>query len=218
MADEIRVLIADDHPIFRKGLKEAIEIDEHVKVVAEAADGEAALRSIEVERPHVAVLDIDMPRMSGIELARLVMSRELPVEIIFLTMHRDEGLFNAAMDLGVKGYVLKDSAVTEIIDGIRATHEGKHFISPSVSSYLINRSNRAASLHDRTPGLSDLTAQEKRILKSIAESKTSREIADELGISRRTVENHRANICEKLELHGSNALLRFAIEHKSQLH
>lgn len=218
MEPDIKVLIADDHPIFRKGLKEAIEIDEHIQVVAEAADGEAALRLTQEAKPAVAVLDIDMPRLSGIELARRVIESELATEIIFLTMHKDEGLFNTAMDMGVKGYVLKDSAVTEIIDSIHAVFDGRHYVSPSVSSYLMHRRDRAASVRDTRPGVSALTAQEKRILKSIAESKTSREIADELVISRRTVENHRANICEKLELHGSNALLRFAIEHKSQIH
>ena len=132
-------------------------------------------------------------------------------------MHKDEDLFNEAMDAGAKGYVLKDSVVTDIIQSVRAAQEGRHFISPQLSSYLLNRNARAASLIKQKPGLNNLTPTERRILKLIAENKTSREIASELFISTRTVENHRANICAKLELHGAHALLKFALEHKSAL-
>lgn len=217
METEVRILIADDHPIFRNGLKDAIESDRRLKVVAETGDGADALSKIEALKPDVAVLDIDMPHLSGIEIARAVRQKRLAVEIIFLTMHKDEDLFNEALDSNVKGYVMKDSAVLDIIRSIEEVMAGRHYISPSISSYLVNRSARSASLLNRKPSLADLTQTEQRILKLIAESKTSREIADELGISTRTVENHRANICNKLEIHGSNALLRFAIEHKSQL-
>jgi DNA-binding NarL/FixJ family response regulator len=132
-------------------------------------------------------------------------------------MHRDEDIFNEALDLSVKGYVLKDSAVTDIVGSIRAVNAGQNYISPQLSNYLLSRSRRAAALIASRPSLTDLTPTERRILKLIAENKTSREIAGELFLSVRTVENHRAHICQKLELHGSHALLAFSLEHKSEL-
>lgn len=217
MADEIRIVIADDHPIVRRGLRQAIESDEKLKVVAEADDGEAALRQIQELRPDVAVLDVEMPKLDGFGVARAVIGQRLAVEIIFLTMHKDEDIFNAAMDAGVKGYVLKDSAVSDIGGSIRAVSAGQSYISPQLSTYLLQRGRRAASLVRQRPALSQLTPTERRILKLIAENKTSREIAGELFVSPRTVENHRANICAKLELHGAHALLKFALEHRSEL-
>jgi DNA-binding NarL/FixJ family response regulator len=217
MDADIRVSIADDHPIFRKGLREVVDAERGLRVVAEAADGAEALEQIEAVRPEVAILDIHMPKMSGFELARLIRERNLAVGIIFLTMYQDEETFNEATDAGVKGYVLKESAVTDIIGGVRAVASGRHFISPSISTYLVERSTRAASLAARKPGINDLTPSERRILKLIAENKTSREIADNLFISYRTVENHRANICTKLDLRGSHSLVKFAIEHRSRL-
>jgi len=132
-------------------------------------------------------------------------------------MYDEEDAFNRAMDLGVKGYILKDSAVTDIVAGIKAVAAGEHFITPSLSSFLINRANRASVLRDQKIGLGLLTEAERRILKLIADQKTSKQIAAELFISPRTVDNHRANICDKLQIHGSNALLKFALEHKSEL-
>ncbi|MCA1849472.1 MAG: response regulator transcription factor [Acidobacteria bacterium] len=217
METEIRIVIADDHPIFRKGLRQVIETDARLKVIGEADDGLTALEQIRGMQPDVVVLDVDMPNKDGFEVARAVQDERLAVEIIFLTMHKDERFFNAALDLGVKGYVLKDSVVTEIIGGIRAVAAGQNYISPPLSNYIVNRSRRAAALAQQKPGLSDLTPTERRVLNLIAEYKTSREIAGELFISTRTVEHHRANISMKLELQGSHALLKFALEHKSEL-
>jgi DNA-binding NarL/FixJ family response regulator len=132
-------------------------------------------------------------------------------------MHKDEDIFNAAMDAGVKGFVLKDSAVVDIRGSIHAVCAGQNYISPQLSTYLLQHARRAAALAQQKPALKQLTPTERRILKLIAEDKTSREIAGELFVSLRTVENHRANICAKLELHGAHALLKFALEHKSEL-
>lgn len=217
MADDLTVLIADDHPIFRRGLREVIEADGALCVVGEAGDGATALRLVEELRPAVAVLDIDMPGMNGFELVQELRRKNLPVEVIFLSMHKDEAMFNEAMRLGVRGYVLKDSAATDINAGIRAVANRQHFISPALSSYLVSRNDRLAAFAQEKPGLSGLTLTERRVLRLIAENKTSREIAAELFISHRTVENHRSNICQKLGLQGSHSLLKFALEHKSQL-
>lgn len=217
MKSKLTVLIADDHPIFRRGLREVVEADIGLLVVGEAGDGAAALQQIEQLRPEVAVLDIDMPQLNGFELVKEIRRKSLPVKIVFLTMHRDEALFNEALSLGVRGYVLKDSAATEVAASIHAVASGQHYISPAISTYLVHRSERTALFAQETPGLSDLTPAELRVLKLIAANKTSREIAAELFLSYRTVENHRANICQKLGLRGSHALVKFAFEHKSQL-
>lgn len=217
MTTELSIIIADDHPIFRNGLRTVIEATPNLSVVAEAEDGRAALESIKSFKPDVAVLDLDMPNMDGLEVMREIRSLDLPTQVIILTMHKADTLFNTALDLGVKGYVLKDSALIEIISAIRAVSTGQSFISSQMSDQLLKRTRRASELAARKPGLSDLTQTETRILRLIADDKTSREIADALFISVRTVEHHRANICTKLDLHGSNVLLKFAVAHKSEL-
>jgi len=217
MKTEIRIVIADDHPIFRRGLRSAIETDARLKIVGEAEDGEAALEQIQALQPEIAILDMEMPNKGGFEVMRALDEKKLPVAVIFLTMHKDERFFNAALDRGAKGYVLKDSAATDIIASIKTVAAGQNFISPQLSTYLLNRRARAASLVEQKPGLSNLTPTERQVLRLIAANKTSREIADELCISIRTVEKHRANISQKLELHGSHVLLSFALEHKSEL-
>ena len=217
MADEITVLIADDHPIVRKGLRQVIESDPHLKIVEETGDGQSALDQIEQLQPDVAVLDLDMPVKGAFDVLREMQRSRFATEVIIVTMHGEEDLFAEAMDLGVKGYVLKDTAVTDIIAGIKAVAAGRHFISPQLSAYLVNRNSRAAHLATENPSLADLTPTEKKILKLIGEGKSSKEIADLLFVNYRTVENHRTNICTKLELHGSHALLKFALQHKSDL-
>jgi DNA-binding NarL/FixJ family response regulator len=217
MKPEISVVIADDHPVFRQGLRQIVEVESGIKVVGEAVDGAVALRMIQELRPDVAVLDINMPNMKGFEVAREVRQAGLGVRIIFLTMYDDERMFNEALNVGALGYLLKDSAISDIVGGIRAVAAGQHFISPSISGYLINRAARSTALSEQTPSLGDLTPTELRILKLIAEYKTSKEIAAQLFISYRTVENHRTSICHKLGIHGSNALIKFALEHRYDL-
>src|ERR1044072_5037320 len=192
MSEEIQIIIADDHPIFRRGLRGIIEGQADLNVVAEADNGETALSLIKEHEPDVVVLDVDMPGKDGFETVKSIMQQDLGVGVIFLTMHNSESIFNAALDLGVKGYVLKDSALPEITDSIRAVAAGKNYISPPLSTYLVNRAGRTESLAAQTPGISGLTPAERNILKLIAAEKTSRQIADELFISIRTVDRHRA--------------------------
>jgi len=217
MAIELTILIADDHPVFRQGLRMVIERERSFTVLDEAEDGRAALEKIIALKPQVAVVDIHMPEMSGFDLAREIFSKKIPVEIVFLTMYKDEEMFNAAMDIGVKGYVLKDSAITDIAASIKSVAAGQPYISPQLSAFLLNRMGRATTLARQMPGLADLTPTERRVLKMIADYKTSKEIGEHLHIHHRTVDNHRTNICQKLGLQGTHSLLKFALEHKSEL-
>jgi DNA-binding NarL/FixJ family response regulator len=209
--------MADDHPIVRQGLKQIIETDKNVLIVAEAGNGKNALELIEQHQPDVAVLDIDMPEMDGFDVVREMKKKDIKSAIVFLTMHSEKEVFEEAMDLGVKGYVLKDSAVNDIVASIKSVAVGGAFLSPALSALLINRRNRIDELNENLPGLQTLTPTERKILKFIAEDKTSKEIAAGLFISPRTVETHRTNICRKLNLSGSLALVRFAVTHKSEI-
>jgi DNA-binding NarL/FixJ family response regulator len=215
MANEIRVLIADDHPIFRQGLRLIIEAQRELTVVAEAADGDQALDCLQHGDVTVAVLDVTMPVKDGFAVAREARDRRLAAALVFLTMHKDEHYLNAALDLGVRGYVLKDNATTEIVDCVRAVARGGDYISPTLSSFLVRRRARVTSLAAQKPSLEQLTPAERRILGLIADGLTSRQIAGQLGIGVRTVEHHRNNVAVKLELRGSHALTKFALKHQS---
>ena len=217
MNREIRIVIADDHPVFRKGLRQIIEAEANLKVVGEAPDGIAALALLRQEKPDVALIDVHMPGGGGFDLMRAIQAERLAVAVIFLTMFNDESMFNTAMDMGARGYVLKESAISDITGSIRAVAAGRPYISPALSEFLLNRSARALELARQHPGINDLTPTERRILRFIADYKTSKEIAGQLHIHYRTVDNHRSNICQKLGLHGSNALLKFALENKSKI-
>ena len=217
METQIKIVMADDHPIVRQGLRLMIETDKNLSIVAEAGDGAAALDLIETFKPDVAVLDIDMPEMDGFAVARELQRRKINVEVVFLTMHYEEELFRAAMDLGVRGYVLKDSAISDIITAIKSAAKSRSFLSPALSALLLNRRRRHDELEQGKPGLHLLTPTERRILKLVAEDKTSKKIGEELFISYRTVETHRANISRKLDLRGSLALVKFAVANKSDL-
>lgn len=217
MAAEIRIAIADDHPLLRKGLRQVLEADSNIKVVLEAGDGEVLLAEIEPSRTQIAIVDIDMPKQDGFAVAKEINRRKLPVDVIFLTIHNEEAIFHAAMDLGIKGYILKDSALIEVAEAIHTLAAGQFYVSHPLVAYLLHRRNRSQALLESEPGLKSLTASERRILHMIAENKSSKEIGAELFIHYRTVENHRVNICQKLGLRGTNSLLRFALQHKSEL-
>lgn len=208
-------ILADDHPLLRKGLKDIIEHDPQFRVTAEAGNGEEALSIIRSQKPDFAILDIDMPKMSGLEVATSVVHEQLTTQIIILTMHDKENLLSRALDLGVMGYLMKDSVVSEIRQALQMILRGKHYITPSLSGLLIRRTLDTAP--DSRVGISQLTPMERRVLRLIAESKTTKEIAYELVVSNRTVDTHRANICNKLDLHGPGSLIRFALENKHAL-
>ncbi len=217
MKNEINIIIADDHPIFREGLKSIIAADPGIKILGDAADGNAALKLIKTLRPDIAILDIDMPVKSGLDVIRELLKSEDDVKVIVLTMHKDERMVNNILDLKVMGYVLKESAINDIVDCIRSVSVGDHYISPLISGLLLKRRSRLEGLAEENPGLESLTPTETKILKLIAENKSSKEIADLLFVNHRTVEKHRENISTKLDLQGSLSLVKFALENKSIL-
>jgi two-component system response regulator DegU len=211
--DKSRIVIADDHPIFRAGIRQVLEKEAAVTIVGEAEHGEEALRQIIDLNPDIAILDFQMPKMTGLDVVRRLEAIGNETKVIFLTMIDDRKVFLEAMDLGVAGYVLKDSAVKEILQAVRAVVNHRPFVSPALTVFLLQR--RAEPL--QPPTLKILTPTEMHILKLIGELRSNQEIADELFISKRTVENHRVNIARKLHLKGSHVLLRLALENKEIL-
>lgn len=216
MKNIIEIIIADDHPIFRAGLKQIVE-SPSVKVMGEASNGEEAVKLIKELKPHVAILDINMPVIDGLGVLSAVKKLKIDTKIIFLTFHNSEKIFNQAMDMGAYGFVLKENASSDLIECITSVAKGDYYISPIISGMLMNRLKRKNELEENNDGIKSLTDVERKILKMIAEAKSSKEIADELFISPRTVEKHREHISHKLNLHGNNALLKFALDNKSSL-
>src|SRR5258707_4665440 len=139
MSDQITIIIADDHPIVRQGLRQVIESDPLLKIVAEAGDGRTALAEIRANQPNVVILDIDMPELDGFNVADAMREQKMEVPIIFLTVHREEVFMKKALSLGAKGYVLKDSAITDIVEGIKTVHRGQNYISPAMLAYLVKQ-------------------------------------------------------------------------------
>ena len=215
MSDTISLLIADDHPIFRSGVRQVLTKAPSISIVAEAEDGEDAFRKISELKPSIAILDINMPKMTGLEIARRASAMNLETKIILLTMLDDKKVFLEAMDAGVKGYILKDSAVSEILHAIAAVKDDRHYLSPTLAEVLLQK--KSGIQNQSSASFKDLTPSEIRVMRCIADLKSNQEIADELFISKRTVENHRTNIAKKLSLIDSNAVLKFALQHKSEM-
>jgi DNA-binding NarL/FixJ family response regulator len=217
MTVRIKVFLVDDHPVFRHGLKEIVNADSRFVVVGESGDGESALAGIAKAKPDIAVLDVNLPRRNGLEVARVLRTATPRVACLMLTMIADEVTFNAAMDAGAQGYLLKDDAMDLVLDGLRVVAAGGFYLSPTISGWLARRQHRASALKEEKSGLATLTATERRVLLLVAENKTNKEIGESLFISHRTVETHRSRICQKLNLRGAHKLLQFAIEHRSEI-
>lgn len=210
------IVIADDHALIRNGLRQILESNTSYSIF-EASNGQEALELIKKEHPALAILDVEMPEVTGFDVAKKIRAQGINIDIIFLTMYKDESMFNQAMDIGVKGYVLKENTVNEIIQCLKSVIAGRHYISPAISDLLLKRNAKLSAPASDKDGLHLLTESENNIMKLLSQMKTSQEIATELGISVKTVQNHRNNICGKLDLRGSHSLLKFAIDHSDQL-
>lgn len=217
MNQEVTVLIVDDHPLLRHGLHDVIARNPRFKIVGEASDGEGALQQMTCLKPQIAILDIDMPRLNGLETIRAVRQLPFPVKVVILTMYNEEDMFNAAMDLGAKAYVLKENAANDILVALEKVDRGESFMSASMLEAGKRRSDRVRELLLSKPQIESLTPAERRILKLVGEDYTSKEIADRLSLSVRTVDNHRQHICDKLKLHGTHSLLKFAFDNSAYL-
>ncbi|MFN3404305.1 MAG: response regulator [Cytophagaceae bacterium] len=211
---KINILIADDHPIFLKGLREVLEMNPEFAVVAAVTNGLEAVASVNQFLPDVIVLDVDMPKMNGLEAAEELQKAHPEIPVILLTMHKEKAPFLKALDIGVLGYVLKENAVTDIMHAIQAVVDGHPYISPEMSAFLLKKNSKSKP-EGELKDLELLTPTETKVLHMVARYKTSKEIADELFISEKTVFNHRMNIAKKLNITGKNGLLKFAIENLS---
>jgi len=207
------VLIADDHPIFRNGIKVILKGMNDIELCAEASNGEEAYTFICSVFPDIAILDLDMPILNGIDVCRKVKEEGLSSKCIILTMHKEKHFFNEAMESGAMGYILKDHAEDELIRCINNVREGKKYVSDRIAEYLTEIDTGREIDEGIRKNFQLLTATEKVIIRLVSQGKSSLEIASHLFISSNTVDNHRANMTKKLQLEGKNSLLKFAIQH-----
>jgi two-component system, NarL family, response regulator NreC len=207
----IRILLADDHTVMRRGLRFLLESQPEFTVVAEASDGREAVQQAEAARPHVAVLDVAMPNLSGIEAAQRIAAQMPHIAIVILSMHSDEGYVLRALKAGARGYLLKDAAESDLIEAIKAVSQGKTFFSSEISKMLVEDYIREI----RTRGVEDsyelLTSREREILQLLVEGNSNKDIAGRLNVSPHTVETHRRNLQDKLNLHSFAELILYAV-------
>ncbi|MCC7417482.1 MAG: response regulator transcription factor [Acidobacteria bacterium] len=207
----LRILLGDDHKLLRDGLRKILQERAEWEVVAEAGDGREAVRQALETKPDVAILDIGMPLLNGIEATRQIVRRLPEVQVLILSMHANEAYIIQAVKAGAKGYLLKDSADTELLRGIDALSAGKSFFSPEVSKVMLDDYVR----HLTEKGLEDryalLSEREREIFQLVAEGHSNKAIADLLSISAATVETHRAHILQKLDVHNTAELVLYAV-------
>jgi DNA-binding NarL/FixJ family response regulator len=207
---KITVLLVDDHVLVRQGLRFVLEADPQIEIVGEASDGRLAAELAESLRPEVVLMDLTLPTMDGIEATRRITGRNEGVNVLVLTMHCDDVSVRQALKAGARGYVLKDSEDIDLLNAVKAVARGKSFFSPAVSRVLLT-AYRGDPGHHVEDNLALLTDRECEVLRLIAQGKRNKEIAAELSVSVNTVETHRKHIMEKLDLHNTAEIVRFAV-------
>lgn len=208
---QLRILLADDHTVVRQGLRKVLEERPDWVVVAEAGNGREAVQKAEEAKPDVAILDVAMPLLNGIEATRQIVKRSPATRVLVLTMHSDEAYVNQILKAGATGYLLKDSADVDLIQAVSAVSQGKSFFSPGVARLMLDDYVRQLADKGITDRYESLSEREREIFQLIAEGKANKEIAAILSISPSTVETHRARIMEKLDLHSAAEIVLYAV-------
>jgi DNA-binding NarL/FixJ family response regulator len=210
MTDEVTILLADDHPMFRAGLRALLELEEGLRVVGEAGSGEEAVDQALKLRPDVALMDVSMPGMNGLEATRRISALEIGVAVLVLTVHAEEEYLVPVVEAGGSGYLTKASADQDLVEAIRTVARGEVFLPEKAAGLLLRQVRRAGE--DETPGLAALSPREREVLALTAEGFSSSEIGKKLYISPKTVDTYRSRIMEKLELNHRSELVRFALQ------
>jgi two-component system, NarL family, response regulator NreC len=208
---KVRILLADDHTVMRAGLRALLERQPNLEVVGEAGDGRQTVELASLHVPDVAVMDIAMPNLNGVEATRRLVSKQPTISVVILSMYSDESYVMRALEAGARAYLLKDSAVTDLIRAIEAVSQGKSFFSPKISRILAEEYVRALKQKGVADSYELLTPREREILQLLAEGKTNKEVATSLNISVYTAETHRGNILQKLNLHSTAELVLYAV-------
>jgi DNA-binding NarL/FixJ family response regulator len=212
MLEKKRVVIAEDHKILREGLRSLLSISEKLEVVGEAGDGMSAIRTIKETDPDLVLLDLNMPKMDGIAVIKEIKQQSPETKILALTMHRKEDYILEVFNSGGDGYCLKSGGHEDLMMAIQAVLDGKRYISPEISGLVLEGFLESRKTIKKKSSFEILTQREKEVLKLVGEGYQNKEIADYLCISAKTVEKHRANIMQKLDLHTASALTAYAIE------
>jgi len=212
-----KILIADDHPIFRKGLKDILQSSYKSTEIIECENGVEALEKIKNEKPGIAILDIDMPKMNGLEVTKKVLKEGLLTRIIILTMYREKEMIKKAMLSGASGYLLKDFAVNELIDCIEKANRGHKYIGPALEPYYHDVHSEDKKKQDLIFLIRSLSQAELKTLKLVSQNHTTKEIADRLFLSEKTIENYRSRICQKLGLPPRNNSLMLWVSENREL-
>ena len=207
----IRIILSDDHSVIRRGLRLVLEQQKDFEVIGETSDGREAVSLAEAHKPDIAVLDITMPNLNGIEAARQITGKQLGTAIVMLSMHADESFVLRALKAGARGYVLKEAPEADLVTAVRMVSNGKSFFSPAVSRLLVEDYVRRLQDKDIEDSYELLTTREREILQLVAEGKSNKDIANMLNLSLYTVETHRSNILEKLNLHNVPELILYAV-------
>jgi two-component system response regulator NreC len=207
----VRVLLADDHGIVRRGLRSLLESEPDVTVVGEASDGLEALRLAEEHKPDTLIVDVGMPKMNGIEVAARAQKLDRPPAVIILSMHSDESYISRALAAGARAYLLKDATDEDLIPALHAVAHGKPFFSPAVTAVLVEDYMRQLRARGLTDTYHLLTDREKEVLQLLAEGRSNKEVATLLELGLSTVETHRANLMQKLNLHNTAEIVLYAV-------